>query len=57
MESWQNSEENAAQIIIFLPRYMWAENNKRLSLLRTIFVTKFSPKVSGARRTATTSFK
>ena len=28
MEIWQNLEKNASQIMIFLPRYMWAENKK-----------------------------
>ena len=26
-EIWQNLEKNATQIKIFLPHYMWAENN------------------------------
>ena len=26
VEIWQNLEENATQIMIFLPHYMWAEN-------------------------------
>ena len=28
VEIWQNLEKNATQIMIFLPRYTWAENNK-----------------------------
>ena len=28
VEIWQHLENNAAQNIIFLPHYMWAENNK-----------------------------
>ena len=29
VEIWQNLEKNATQNMIFLPRYMWAENNKQ----------------------------
>ena len=28
VEIWQNLKKNATQIMIFLPRYMWAENNE-----------------------------
>ena len=30
LDIWQNLEKNATQIMIFLPHYMWAENNKLL---------------------------
>ena len=30
VEIWQSLEKNATLIMIFLPRYIWAENNKAL---------------------------
>ena len=32
VEIWQNLEKNATQIMIFLPHYMWAENNNGRSV-------------------------
>ena len=41
VEIWQNLEKNAAQIMIFLPHYIWAEKNNIYVLCsRLLYVGK-----------------
>ena len=32
VETWQSLEKNATEIMIFLPYYMWVENNNSIFL-------------------------
>ena len=44
MEIWQNLQKNASQIMIFLPYYMWAENNNS-DILYSLTIKKAVPDI------------
>ena len=37
VEFWRKLEKNATQVMIFLPHYMWAENNNEAKTDFTLF--------------------